>query len=374
MSYKAKLIAVTACISGNALADSGITLYGVIDTSVRYTTNQATATGPKNQVALSNGGFSGPRWGLRGAEDLGSGSKAIFALESGFAADTGAMSQSGTLFNRQAWIGLSNDTYGTLKAGRQWGATYSVVGELDPIYTGSYNELSWQYVGLTGLRFDNTLDYSKELGGLRLNGQYSFGEQPGKASRGQTFQFGSIYSAGAMTIGGGAIRSTDANGKDATTWTAGAKFVTGAFSFHGYYIDARKDPGFTVGASGTTQPLANTNYGSNANTVAGPNTQTSTRHDRVGVVGVAYQPTASWRLVATYMRDNVAGVSLGASGIIQTGYLVAMYSLSKRTDVYFEADRSWLSGASVTDPNSPIGSFGGASTRTGIGMGLRHKF
>ncbi len=74
------------------------------------------------------------------------------------------------------------------------------------------------------------------------------------------------------------------------------------------------------------------------------------------------------------MRDNVAGASRGASGLIQTAYLTAMLSLSKRTDVYVEADRSWLGGASVTDPNSPIGTFGGASTRTGVAMGMRTRF
>lgn len=87
-------------------------------------------------------------------------------------------------------------------------------------------------------------------------------------------------------------------------------------------------------------PLANTSIGSNANTALGTGIQTSRRHDRMGVVSLTYKPSAAWRFVATYMRDNVAGAAQGASGILQTAYLVGMYSLSKRTDVYREADRS----------------------------------
>lgn len=360
-------------IAANAYAQSSVTLYGVIDTSIRYTTNQTAAGGPKSQVALTDGAFNGPRWGLRGAEELGAGNKALFALESGFASDTGKSGQQGQLFGRQAWVGLSNNTLGTIKMGRQYGAAYMFLAQVDPIFTGNYSEDDWE-VFLTGLRFDNTIDYSNQWGGLSANAQYSVGEQPGNASRGRTMQVAVNYAWGGWLIGGAGQQSRDANGNDLTLWTAGAKYNFGDWTLHGYYVDSRRDAGFVVGAGGTSTPLANTSIGNNANTALGANTQTSQRHDRLGVLGVTYQPTPAWRFVLTYMRDNVAGVSRESSGLVQTGYLVAMYSLSKRTDVYVEADRSRLSGASVSDPNSPLGPFGGASTRTGVGLGMRTRF
>ncbi|WP_231479576.1 porin [Ralstonia sp. UNC404CL21Col] len=361
------------CAAGSSLAQSSVTLYGVIDTSIRYTTNQPSANGPRSQIALSDGAFNGPRWGLRGAEDLGSGNKAIFTLESGFASDTGKSGQQGQLFGRQAWVGLSNSTVGTLKLGRQYGATYSFVSDVDPIGVGNYSEDSWES-GLTGLRYDNTLDYSNQWGGFKVNGQYSLGEQAGNASRGRTMQLAATYDVGGLKIGGAGQQSRDANGNDLVLWTAGAKYTFGNITLHGYYIDSRRDAGFAIGAGGTSTPLANTSIGSNANTVLGANTQTSRRHDRLGAVGVTYQATPAMRFIATYMRDNVEGVAQGNSGIVQTGYLVAMYSLSKRTDVYVEADCSRLSAASIADPNSPLGTFGGANNRTGVGVGMRTRF
>ncbi|CAG9184964.1 porin [Cupriavidus pinatubonensis] len=374
MNQKFGMVAAATLIAGNAYAQSSVTLYGVIDTSVRYTTNQPTANGPKSQVALIDGAFNGPRWGLRGTEDLGSGNKALFALESGFNSDTGKLGQQGQLFGRQAWLGLSNNSLGTLKVGRQYGAAYMFLAQVDPINTGNYAEDDWE-VFLTGLRFDNTVDYSNQWGGLFVNAQYSLGEQSGNAARGRTMQLAATYDIGGLKLGGAGQQSRDANGKDLMLWTAGAKYTFGQFTLNGYYVDSRRDAGFIVGASGTSAPLANTSIGSNANTVAGLNTQTSQRHDRLGVVGLTYEPAGTaWKFIGTYMRDNVAGAAQGASGIVQTAYFVAMYALSKRTDVYLEADRSRLSGASVTDPNSPLGPFGGASNRTGVGLGMRHRF
>ncbi|MHA7685071.1 porin [Cupriavidus sp. PET2-C1] len=372
MKYKVSFMAVAALAAGNAYSQSSVTLYGVIDAAVRFSTNQPSANGPKKLVALNEGVFNGGRWGLRGTEDLGAGNKAIFALESGFSYDTGKSGQQGQLFGRQAWVGMSNSALGTVKVGRQYGSAYTFVAQVDPLGTANTSEITWE-TSLFGLRYDNTVEYTNQWGGLTVNAQYSLGEQAGNASRGRTMQFASTYSSGGLVVGGAGQQSRDANGRDLTLWTTGAKYKIGDFTMHGYYVDSRRDAGFIVGTNGTTAPLANTSIGSNANTVAGENTQTSLRHDRAGVVGLTYQPSSAWRFVAGYMRDNVAGASRGASGIIQSAYLVAMYSLSARTDVYLEADRSWLGGASVTDPNSPL-NLGSASTRTGVALGMRTRF
>jgi predicted porin len=50
-----------------AHAQSSVTLYGLIDTSLVYTNNQK---GSAN-YQMSSGVLSGSRWGLKGTEDLG---------------------------------------------------------------------------------------------------------------------------------------------------------------------------------------------------------------------------------------------------------------------------------------------------------------
>lgn len=366
-------LAGLSLLSGGVLAQSSVTLYGVIDTSVRFANHQATSSGPQTLIGLQDGAFNNARWGLRGVEELGAGSKALFTLESGFSPTTGRSSQQGQLFGRQAWLGLANDTWGTIKLGRQMGAAYLFVIGVDPISIGNYSELSWQ-TSLTGLRYDNTVDYSKQWAGLGVEAQYAFGERAGDMASGSTVQLALTYDTDSLHSGAVAQQSKDANGHAMRLWVAGARYAIGPFTLHGYYLDAWRQAGFAIGANGSGTPLANTSIGGNANTVLGAGTQTAERRDQYAAAGVTYQATRALKLTAGYMRDNVSGVRPGVAGLVQTVYGVAMYSLSKRTEVYLEMDYSRLSGGSITDPNNPSGSFGGTRCRTGAGVGLRTRF
>lgn len=105
------LAAITAAVAGLAATGaqaqtSAVTLYGLIDTTISTVsnTNAAGARTTGFQVPW----FSGSRWGLTGKEDLGGGTSAIFKLESEFETPTGNMDTPGVLFNRDAWVGLSN--------------------------------------------------------------------------------------------------------------------------------------------------------------------------------------------------------------------------------------------------------------------------
>lgn len=62
-----------------------MTLYGIIDEGINYTSNVQTSPGHgHNLYSLSSGILSGSRWGRRGVEDLGGGLKALLLLENGF--------------------------------------------------------------------------------------------------------------------------------------------------------------------------------------------------------------------------------------------------------------------------------------------------
>ena len=113
--------ACTALICHGAMAQSnGVTLYGVVDLGLRngsgLTTSNAAAPGSTH--SLGSGIHTTSRWGLRGGEDLGGGAMALFNLESGLNADTGAPANATKYFDRASWVGLQGG-WGTLALGRR---------------------------------------------------------------------------------------------------------------------------------------------------------------------------------------------------------------------------------------------------------------
>ncbi|CBW77066.1 Outer membrane porin protein 32 precursor (plasmid) [Mycetohabitans rhizoxinica HKI 454] len=87
-------------------------------------------------------------FGLRGDEDWGTGLHAIFKLESGFNLNNGQYSESGSIFNRQAYVGLRNDQYGALTLGRQYDSVVDYLAPLSAAGSGYGNNLA-------GHPFDN---------------------------------------------------------------------------------------------------------------------------------------------------------------------------------------------------------------------------
>src|SRR6059058_5022651 len=89
-----KLILIPALMfaSGVALAQSSVTLFGVVDAMVQHGSgSSASFTG------LGSGGSNtSSRWGLRGNEDLGGGLQAAFWLESQIQVNTGGGGTSST--------------------------------------------------------------------------------------------------------------------------------------------------------------------------------------------------------------------------------------------------------------------------------------
>ena len=98
--------------TATAMAQSSVTLYGIVDNGIAYETNL-----PKGHVfGAQSGGWAQSRFGLKGSEDLGGGTHAIFTLESRLNTMTGAFAN-GSFFEGQATVGLQNDTWGQIKCG-----------------------------------------------------------------------------------------------------------------------------------------------------------------------------------------------------------------------------------------------------------------
>src|SRR5246127_71882 len=159
------LLGAAIAASVPAFAQNSVTLYGIVDNGFSYTNNQTSlgsTSGGKSAVKMAQGVFAGSRFGLKGAEDLGGNTKAIFQLESGFNSATGAQQYSNAMFGRQAWVGLTNPTYGTFTAGRQYASYYQMLSPYSPTtwITGYYGAHPGDVDGLdTIYRANNTLLY-----------------------------------------------------------------------------------------------------------------------------------------------------------------------------------------------------------------------
>jgi predicted porin len=126
-----KLLIATAAMAvvAGAQAQSSVTVYGVVDVNMTSTDVSGTAAGNNGSTTMGNNALVTSRLGFRGTEDLGSGLKAEFQLEGALAPSTGTLGTTSkpagsdsvttsVLFNREAWVGLSSATLGSIRAGR----------------------------------------------------------------------------------------------------------------------------------------------------------------------------------------------------------------------------------------------------------------
>lgn len=122
----------TVLTCGVVHAQSSVTLYGVIDTSI-----EVTDPGSSWTPRMDSGAYRGSRFGVRGSEALGGDTRLLFDLESGFSSADGTFATANTIFNRQAWIGVGAP-WGGLRMGRQYSPIYiPFKGGLDAFGAGT---------------------------------------------------------------------------------------------------------------------------------------------------------------------------------------------------------------------------------------------
>lgn len=138
----------------SAHAQSSVTLYGVIDTSIELTN-----AGRGTTLRMDSGADTGSRYGLRGVEDIGGGTHINFQLENGFYSNSGAAFDTTREFSRQAWIGVSNEAWGEIKVGRQHSPVYiPVVGRFDSFNDATLASALNNFQTIT-VRNDNAISY-----------------------------------------------------------------------------------------------------------------------------------------------------------------------------------------------------------------------
>src|SRR5690349_17497285 len=200
--------AASAAFAGAAHAQSSVTLYGLVDAGLTYVSNEATRNSPmtpggltdgKATVGMTSGNVQQSRWGMRGVEDLGGGLKAVFNLESGFNVNNGSLANNNqsnnSLFNRQAFVGVSAADYGTLTLGRQYDSVVDYLGPVSAAGTwgGTYfahrgdndnlnstfsisNSVKYQSANYAGASFNALYGFSNNASGFANNRAYSIGD------------------------------------------------------------------------------------------------------------------------------------------------------------------------------------------------------
>ena len=192
--------ALLGAFTSLAQAQSAVTIYGIVDAGIVREHGGAAGTVSN----ISSGVASASRIGFRGIEDLGQGWSANFVLETGARIDTGQSDVAGSIFNRQAYVGLRNNAFGALTVGRQYTPYYLALSTVaDPFgagYAGSAKNL-FPTAGVN-TRTSNTLNYvSPKLAGVLVAElAYAFGEQPGSNAAGRQIGAALGYSAGKLNV------------------------------------------------------------------------------------------------------------------------------------------------------------------------------
>ncbi|MBA5688431.1 porin [Rugamonas apoptosis] len=173
-------IAILGAMSNVAFAQSNVTIYGTVDAGIVSERGGAAGTVTK----VTSGVASASRLGFKGTEDLGGGLSAVFVLESGIKADTGASDVAGSIANRQSYVGLVSKDAGTVLLGRQYTPYYETLRDVaDPFALGLAGTAKNLFATTDTLtRNSNAVTYrTPSLNGVQAELSYSAGEQNGSA-------------------------------------------------------------------------------------------------------------------------------------------------------------------------------------------------
>lgn len=378
---KAVSAAAMCVVAGYAWADdsggSSVALYGLISTGIGYVSN----AGGQRVFEQVSGANQNNRWGLSIKEDLGGGTSAVARLESGFSGATGASGQNGRLFGREASVGLSDTTYGTLTVGRQYDATWDFITPIASAAGGLLMAPGDVENIFGSWRFSNSVKYrSPEIAGFSGEALYAF-------SNSQEFSVNRAFNVG--------LRYAHGPGQVAVMYTQldqpGMKNPDGAVS-----SDYSGAPAFLYRQSpqgAATERQRNFfvagqyKFSSTVTLNAAFNTARFSYTDGSSFALDNYHLSASWLLTpkltvaGSYIYSTGRWRGVDANGHWNAGQLLVDYAFSKRTDVYAYYDLVRSSGplksasgvpmaVADTYTNTPSGSH----TQNFAVVGIRHRF
>lgn len=322
---KIVLAAALAALAVPAFAQSSVTLWGRINTSV-----ESQKTGSADRVVKLQNNSS--RLGVRGTEDLGGGLKAAFNLEHGFNSDTGSLqtfgSPANTFWSRQANVELSG-SFGTVRLGTWFPDSYFSTVDRTSNHnhdTGTSSDALFSDF-VFGRRTNKVGYFSPVIEGFSFIASVHAGE--GAANDSRAIDLSANYEINGLHIGASYARQ-DVVGTSPkrTAYGLEADYSFGPFLVTGYYQREEVD-GFTSRDIGRV--------------------------------------SAMYALGASEFHINVGGTKAGGDGQFKTAgakqYTLGYnYNLSKRTKVY-----GFYTAVDQNLPNS-------AGDFNSLAVGIRHNF
>jgi GBP family porin len=360
-------IAVLGAFAPLAQAQSSVNIYGIVDAGISRETGGAAGS----VTRISSGIGSASRIGFRGTEDLGAGLSALFVLETGFRLDTGEIDAAGSIFNRQAYVGIKSTTTGTISLGRQYTPYYNTISQVaDPFaagYAGSAKNL-FPASGANVRSSNSVLWVSPSYKGFTTEVAYALGEQQGSNSAGRQAGIAFAYSQGKLNA-----RFAHNHRNNDLTAAAGAAQVPAVAAAkralgRNTIVAANYDFGVAKGyaAYGVDKGLNSAAMPNNSNPFGGVRPTASTDSTDL-LLGVAV-PSGADTFLASYIRkDDKTALSQDA----QQYAVGLLHALSKRTSFYGSYARiKNRRGAGYTvGNNTDIGTGNGA-----FNVGVRHTF
>ena len=311
-----------------------MTIYGIVDDGLTWSSNQGGKSAFQMQSSISQGN----RWGLKGVEDLGGGTTAIFRLENGFNVNTGAFSQGGREFGRLAYVGLSSNQYGTVTLGRQGEEVGDYIGVLSAngFLPGGILFPHPGDLDNNGIDFhlNNAVKYvSPTIAGLTGVATYSFGGVAGEFAQDSAKSFALQYVNGSLQLVG-AYTSID---HPATAVTEGVWTPTNTVDGnYGLAASSYKVLGFaaayTFGAAKISADWTHTQFGGLDPTLGAKIDGHVTFN--IGEIVASYMVTPALQLGAAYSYTEGNVSATGQEPRYQEFDASADYLLSKSTDVY----------------------------------------
>jgi len=362
------VLAALGTLSGLASAQSEITIFGVVDASLRSVKNGSLGT----IQSLSTGSESSSRLGFRGTEELGNGWSAGFWLESDLQNDIGGAggnaiqtAPANQLWNRRSVVTLKSNTLGEVRLGRDYVPTWFVMSNADPfnnngvagtgnIYVSSASAVNSSAFGAgtnasSIVRVNNSVQYylPRNLGGVYGFAMASAAERTSVALGGTKGYGGRIgYAAGPL---------------DVTV----AMYTTQNIPTHSDFRDVAMSACYDFGVVKLSLGRRQLSYLSAkvSDTLFGVSS-------RVGLGTIKF----SYSLADQSGRVGTTSINANDASQLGLGYV---YDLSKRTALV--ATYAYLSNkgsAFYTIPAGPsanAATFGG-QTSSGYEFGLRHFF
>ncbi|WP_434114652.1 porin [Paraburkholderia caffeinilytica] len=319
----------------SAHAQTSVQIYGTVDGGVRYQTN-AVKGGGTVVTMNSNGYYSSNKLGFLGKEDLGDGWNAHFQLENGFNLGNGQFDNTtGIEFNRQAFVGIGNDKYGSIDLGRQYTISHDIISIYDP-FSFHFTPILPLTTASDGTRNNNDIKYKNVFGPLLFEVDNSLGGVAGDFSSGATRSVGMSYSAGPVNVGGVYGHRNILTG---TAYLGDSYYMAGV----AYRIGpVRVSGGF---------------MSEDLQTPAAPHQVTNNAFG-----GISWTITPSMIFDGGYYQTTVSNDKASRRGL---SVISLAYLLSKRTTLYSEVDYTSYKHAVVSTLNPA-----GTSSQTAVTVGI----